>query len=66
MKSQIINTIRAMLDPRPEALVFREVEGGNTKFEHQGKVYTEAQCLKMPAKRYVFVIRRRKTNEQKQ
>lgn len=65
-KTGLINEIKKLLDPRPDYVVFRhsnfydysKPSTPDGKFEYQGQVLTRDECMKIPAKKRIFVSRR--------
>lgn len=66
MKAQLINELSQLLDPRPDYIVFRRSgfydysrpSTPDGKFEYNGQVLTRDECMKIPAKKRIFVSRR--------
>lgn len=66
MKNELIKQVRDLLDPRPNFLLFRahnfnnHGQASNGLFEFQGNTLTREECLKIPAKKHIFVQRQHK------
>lgn len=55
-KTNRIERIKQILDPRPEFVLFRRTnETPPGCFNYQGKVLTREECLEIPAKRAMFL-----------
>lgn len=56
-KSEIINSIMAMLKPKGPKLCeyFVESREHPGKWNRQGEILTKEQCLKMPARKHYFI-----------
>lgn len=65
MKAILIDQIKKLLDPRPDWLTFRHIDFDDYGkisdpaglFEHKGQKLTRDQCMRIPAKKHIFLMR---------